>query len=606
MGLFKNLLCNRLGEPGNKEDLPKVFFNLSRSEKWGLRWLQSQQDLITVEADKNLGLVIMDKEDYLQRVKDELARTPEAYSKLPYSEEELHQRRSEQFSKLKIILSLLREEFGGAKLREYIMEPSTAPFNICHLHGLPKLHKPGTRMRLIYPFRSHPLGHLHKFIAKSLEPLVLRNPSVISHVLEVVEKVSRKRFPPGTLICSADIQSMYPNIDRDQALEVARRSLDQQEFRCFRGDSDRNWREILQLAHEDLEFELDGQLYKQIKGVPIGSPAGPQLAIQTLHTIISRRWAMLETEIYFGGIYFDDLFVIFKPGVDKDTAKARINYLLTGSSLSFDPESFNIMKVEELVSAKFNILDVALCFVQVENEFEGVVSVHCKEIGAYQYVPWRSAHPPSTKRGIIRGELNRRLRLTDTLDDWMLTTKDLTDKLIRRGYPEKVIQKQIALINFNTGRQLRDVLICKIRDRRTKLKFPFSGSLVEEERGVVPTIPLIIRYDPRSLRETKKRRRELEEVSNTSLDLYGRSLKKVRIVNAFTVGTRLGSIFNKKQRGSTPKPKPTLEIEPSSKVRELTVPLIASEVLPVPAESVPEDGKQRPDGASTGIRGDSP
>ena len=349
---------------------------------------------------------------------------------------------------------------------------------------------------------------------------------------------------------------MYPNTDRAMALKVAQRCLDSPEFQCFRRYSDWNWRQLLEVAHQYLEFEFDGKLFEQVKGVPIGSPAGPQLAILSLHKFMSWRWEVLSSDMIYGGVYFDDLFIIFHPGVDKGSAISKVNGLLTGSTLNFDEESFVYRTLEELQTQPLPFLDVSIRSEYTDEGWKMVVKPYSKPQSIHQYAPWRSAHPPSTKRGIVRGELIRRLRLTDRLGDWLTTVNDLKQILINRGYPTRVIQEEVDRIDFKEAPMLREMLYQKVVHRRVLAKFPFTADPVNPQAE--PTIPMVIRYDPTALREVKRLRRELEENINQDLEIHGRNIKRIRVVTAHKVGRKLG-LELKKKKVQDLNPEPNLE-----------------------------------------------
>lgn len=528
---------------------PKVFYNLTRREKQGLRWLQNQEDLLVVSADKNMGLCVIDRSEYDKRITNELNQTPDAFQPMNTSIEELTSKRLIQMDKIIFLFKMIKVDIGGVKLAQYIEETARPPFSLSIIQGMPKVHKPGERMRLIYPFNKHPLSRLHQFIAKSLEPIVLRLPSVITHVMEVINQVSQKEFPADTLFCTADIKSMYPNIDRKCALKMAQIALQSTEFDCFNKYSDWNWRQLLEISYQDLEFSFQNKLFQHTKGVLMGSPAGPQLAMIYLHQIIRSKWERIQPTIFFGGFYFDDALFIFKPSINKQQAKDTLNHLLNCSSLKFDEDSFNILTVNEMLQQDFNFLDISITTTQEQESFRCHTKVYCKPMGLYQYVHWKSAHPPSLKRGIIKGEIIRRLRLTDRLEDWWKTCMDLTNKFVQRGYPKSIIEKIKDSINFNQRTEYRDKLIVKLQTRRANVKFPFNNQL--QLPPEVTTIPLLTRYDPSNLRNMKKRRRVLDEFLEEGLLAINSRIKRARITNAMTVGTTIRNLLS---NSSTPKP----------------------------------------------------
>lgn len=504
---------------------------------------------MVVSADKNLGLCIIDKTEYIDRIETELNRTAEAFQPMLITEEELSIRRKTQMDKILFLFTMLKSEIGADTLIKYIQETACPPYTLSTIQGMPKMHKPGKRMRLIYPFHKHPLNRLHSFIAKSIEPLVLRKTSVISNVMEVIHHVSQKIFPAHTLFCTADIQSMYPNVDRKAALKIAQQSLNVPEFQCFKKYSDWNWRQLLELSYQDIEFEFKGQLFQHTKGVLMGSPAGPQLAMIYLHYKLLYKWNQIQQFIFYGGFYFDDALFIFKPIITKDHAKRLIEDLLIGTSLSFDNDSFKIISVNEMQNSPFDFLDISLLTTSEVDGFKCHTKVYCKSMGLYQYVHWKSAHPPSLKRGIIKGELIRRLRLTDRLEDWHTTCEDLTNKFIQRGYPKQIIEKIKSSINFNQKDAIRAKLINKVLSRRQNIKFPFRSDLKVPPENT--TIPLVTRYDPSNLRNMKKRRRTLDEYLHEALTTNNSRIKRARIINAMSVGKTIKQLLT---NSSTPKP----------------------------------------------------
>lgn len=79
---------------------PHVFYNLTRREKQGLRWLQSQPDLEVIPADKNVGVCIMSTADYNRYLTEELQRTPDSFQLFDGTEEDLHAQRRSMFREM--------------------------------------------------------------------------------------------------------------------------------------------------------------------------------------------------------------------------------------------------------------------------------------------------------------------------------------------------------------------------------------------------------------------------------------------------------------------------------------------------------------------------
>lgn len=463
----------------------------------------------------------------------------------------------------------IRVDYGRASIIKYILEPTSKPLKICQLKGLIKLHKPGDSMRIIYPLAGHPLSNLHKFIAKCLEPAVIRKPSVITNVMEIVDYISSSTLPAGTTFCTADISAMYPNIDRESAINIAVQELQKISTPFTHFDTAIFWKRLMRDAHTNIEFEFQQQLFKQTKGVPIGSPAGPQIAMIYLHTKIQEKWEIMKQKTFFGGIYFDDAFIIFKPGFSPEIIKDELNQLLSETTLRFDDASFTIKTIENLTTSSFDILDISIMSEPAADAFQCYTKMYSKPIGSSQYLHFCSAHPPAIKRAIIKGELSRRLRLTDKEHDWIRTKHQLWHKLRQRKYPVPVLRREFKKVCFKDQNSARKAIIVKIKNRRTNLKFPINNDITTPCQE--PSIPLISRYEPSVLRNAKRRRTEIEGEINNILATGRFKMRKITIINAFKVTNKLESIYNKKSSpvlcsesqatGSTTTPS-SLEIAP--------------------------------------------
>lgn len=155
---------------------------------------------------------------------------------------------------------------------------------------------------------NHIFRPIHSFIARCLKPIVTRFPSV-TNVIEIVHQISGTCFPDNTLFVTEDINNMYPSIDRQEAINISAKLLANEFPRLF-PQAQKVQHRIISIAYTDLEYKFKGKLYERTEGVSMGSPAGPQMAMAYLHDKIKKQWESFKEDIIFGGLYFDDLFVI--------------------------------------------------------------------------------------------------------------------------------------------------------------------------------------------------------------------------------------------------------------------------------------------------------
>ena len=98
------------------------------------------------------------------------------------------------------------------------------------------------------------------------------------------------------------------------------------------------------------------------------------------------------------------------------------------------------------------------------------IRTHYKPTETFQYTHFTSCHvhPPGVKRGFIKGEALRLLRTNSSetmLEDNLSKFKS---RLIKRGYPKKLIRRSLSEVNFATR---QSALLQKNKTRKRVLPF---------------------------------------------------------------------------------------------------------------------------------------
>jgi hypothetical protein len=89
--------------------------------------------------------------------------------------------------------------------------------------------------------------------------------------------------------------------------------------------------------------------------------------------------------------------------------------------------------------------------------------VYTKEMSAFLYIPFHSAHPPAALRNFIRGEAIRFIRNCTIETDYNNAIIKLRGHLMRRSYPARLIQQQLSTVKYSD----RTVLLNKQLNRDT-------------------------------------------------------------------------------------------------------------------------------------------
>ena len=154
-----------------KAKIPKP--NLTKGERIGLTQLKKDHDMVVLTADKGVAMVVMDKQDYVNKAEALLAQL--ACKTIPG--DPTNKIKAQLITKLRRIKRDNNLDEGTYKA----MYPTgcVPP----KFYGLPKIHKTGNPLRPIISSRGSVTYRVAKLISKVLKPLVGKSPT--THKLQV-------------------------------------------------------------------------------------------------------------------------------------------------------------------------------------------------------------------------------------------------------------------------------------------------------------------------------------------------------------------------------------------------------------------------------------
>ena len=176
--------------------------------------------------------------------------------------------------------------FQGLKRKGSITEKELKYFlynykNACNLgklYLLPKIHKrlfnvPG------HPVISNcgtPTEKASKFLDHHLKPVMQKEKSYIKDSNDFINKIRDiSSIPEGSLLVTADVVGLYPNIPNELGLEALKKALDNQEVKPI------PTKDLVNMAEFILKnnyFEFNGECKQQISGTAIGTKFAPPYA----------------------------------------------------------------------------------------------------------------------------------------------------------------------------------------------------------------------------------------------------------------------------------------------------------------------------------------
>jgi hypothetical protein len=175
-----------------------------------------------------------------------------------------------------------------------------------------KVHKENFGLRPIINSKNTPTYNLCKMIKLLLNPFVSKFKSFIQDSQNLMQDLENKLFGKNSIIYSADIESLYTNINLNLALDIitdfSKDKLDLEQISTF------GFREILKLIFNHNIFTYDNKFYKQISGIAMGSVCGPTLA-NIFVNFLEVKWYSIAKPLYYKR-FIDDLCIIDNENMD--------------------------------------------------------------------------------------------------------------------------------------------------------------------------------------------------------------------------------------------------------------------------------------------------
>ena len=421
-----------------------------------LKSLSRDKSIVITRPDKGNGVVLLDKQDYISKVNSVLQDTSK-FEKIVETEEN---------EPLKVVFRLedkinrfLRSVIGhvdsnGKRVASATYEKlHVSGSNLGILYGLPKVHKEGFPIRPILSACNTPGYGLGKYLVPIISPITTNN-FTIKDSFSFAKEISN--FPAdGLFMSSFDVKSLFTNIPLKETINIILYEffdnpendsyivLDKKEEKCIECrlfDNDEycfynrdNFRKLLELATLDSHFFFNGNMYKQVDGVAMGSPLGPTLA-NVFMCHMEKKWLSQcpqEFKPVLYRRYVDDTFLLFK---SDSHIELFLNYLNSQHpNISFTCDS----EINEILP----FLDIKIK--RETNKF--VTSIYRKPTFTGLMSKFYDFSPQDYKLNLIATLVCRAYRICSDyffLHDEITTLKTV---LQGNGFPLQFIERSIGL-----------------------------------------------------------------------------------------------------------------------------------------------------------------
>ena len=269
-----------------------------------LKGLKDDDSIIITRPDKGKGVVIIDKEEYDNKMEVILEDTTKF--KLLKTVISTHILKLED--KLNRLLRTVKHLIGESAYNTIYTSGSKPGF----LYGLPKIHKLGNPLRPIVSS----IGTFNYNLAKYLVPIIsllTRNQYTIDNSATFVKELIGSSLPQNFIMASFDVESLFTNVPLKETTDIITDRLSIRDFDTCGLKKDQ-LKKFLNIATSESVFLFNNELYSQVDGVCMGSCLGPTYANAFL-CHFENIW-LDECPTDFKPIYYrryiDDTFLIFK------------------------------------------------------------------------------------------------------------------------------------------------------------------------------------------------------------------------------------------------------------------------------------------------------
>ena len=289
-----------------EDNLPSIHkyntTNLPPPQCRALKTLKQSRQKVTVKpADKNLGIVLMNTDDYITQCMLHLT-DKSTYSLAPtYPSNTIKQQLQNRLINYKS--DIQPHKYLYKSLFNETRHKQTPQF-----YGTPKIHKHYTHLPPVRPIVAQTNSILSlsaSFIDHVLQPLARSYPDYIQNSTALSLLLQDLQVPDESILVTVDVTSLYPSIPQTECLDsIYNEMYKHPHFLTF------NPNFIISLLHLNMNnnyFTFADFTFQQIQGTAMGAAFSPTVANIYMSTILDRFLKTQKTQPLLLKQYIDDI-----------------------------------------------------------------------------------------------------------------------------------------------------------------------------------------------------------------------------------------------------------------------------------------------------------
>lgn len=425
--------------------------NKQNTEMSILKTLKNE-DVIYTKADKGNALVILDKTDYINRMNNTLSDS----SVINLKKNPLNN----MIKDAKTAIDNINSVFNVPK---WVLKESNPRLPRCY--GLPKIHKPGNKMRPIISSVKSPIHKIAKWLVGEFTKMKPPKSLKIKNSYELVEKLENLYINEDEIMVSFDVEQLYPSIPIPEALGIIDDWLMSQDVDDVKVNL---YSELTKLCMEHNQFQFNGLYYKQNQGTSMGNPLACFIADAFMGS--------LETELMKDSIfpkiwlrYVDDVFTIMKKD-DVNNLLDRLNNIYPSIKFTVEIENNN------------NIPFLDLNLERINNKIN--FSIYRKSTSTSRYITRDSFCHFSHKMAVFNSLIYRLCKIPLSVNNYMKELNHI--KLIAdvNGFGEKDITNLVQKHSSKIKKQKFTTFKNKKETSKRRVCLSFCGTISNQIKRV--------------------------------------------------------------------------------------------------------------------------
>lgn len=382
-------------------------------------FLKENPDIVVTQADKARATILMDRSTYTAKIEN-LLRDRSTYIKLKSSSIAAYMKINEGL--------LIRLESTGWITRADVIVAVESENSIANLYALIKTHKKGTPPRPIVNTRRS-MGFLaSEKVTKILTRARDTTKYNVINSKQAVEKIRAHTIAPDEKFYSFDIVSMFTNIPVDRAMNAVIKR--QQQLRLNNDDLKLVIDVIKFVCITSTEIKFNNQVFKQVRGLRMGSSLSPILADFVVEDMLDSAFKHIERPKLLIK-YVDDILTIIE--------EEKADEMLTSLNELDEHIKFEMEKEQDHC---INYLDFTVINKQ-QDDFRVRTKWYQKHIASGQFLNYHSQHPQTVIINTAIAYVTTMI-LNTSPEFYQEILDTARDRLTRNSFPTTVTNRIIT------------------------------------------------------------------------------------------------------------------------------------------------------------------